>query len=93
MVDLERTWHENLDKYKRNLEEIRRVKISRDRKQSSVEEFLIAPVLFNAALANYCRHQKEFKDAVQEAKSSFREDRFRIFEEIITKVIPEEIPK
>ena len=93
IVDLERTWHENLDKYKRNLEEIRRVKISRGKKQSSIEEFLIAPVLFNAALAKYCRHQKEFEDSFQEAKTSFGEYKFRIFENILARVVPGEVPK
>jgi len=93
IVDLERTWHENLYKYERNLEEIRRVNISRGDKQSSIEEFLIAPVLFNAALAKYCHHQKEFEDAIQEAKSNFRIDKFQIFEEILTKVVPGELRK
>jgi len=93
IVDPERTWHENLDKYKRNLEEIRRVKISRGKKQSSIEEFLIAPVLFNAALAKYCRHQKEFEDAIQEAKSNFRGDKLQIFLDVLTKVVPGELPK
>jgi len=91
MVDLERTWHENLDKYKRNLEEIRRIKISGGIKRSSIEESLITPVLFNAALTKYCRRQKEFEDAVREAKSSFSDDTFRIFEDVLTKVVPGEL--
>ena len=93
IVDLERTWQENLYKYKRNLEEIRRAKINRDEKQSSIEEYLIAPILFNAALAKYCNHQKDFDDSVWEAKSILRVYKFPIFEDLLTKVVPGEIRK
>lgn len=92
IVDLERTWQKNHNQYKQNLEDMKQLKGEKYDK-SSKERIIVKAVLFNAVLAKYCRHQKEFENAVQEAKSSFRDDKFRIIEDVLTKVVPGELRK
>lgn len=91
-VDLERSWQKNQNQYKQNLEDIKQLKGEKYDK-SSMERIIVKAVLFNAALTKYCRRQKEFENVVQEAKSSFRDDKFRIFEDVLTKVVPGDLRK
>lgn len=92
IVDLERTWEKNLNQYKQNLVEMREPKNEKYDKQT-MQRLVIKAVLFNAALAKYCRHQKELKEAMEEAKSRLEKEDFELLKVILSKLNPGELPK
>ena len=92
IVDLERTWEKNLNQYKQNLVDIRQPKNEKYDKQT-MRRLVIKAVLFNAALTKYCRHQKELKEVMEEAKSKLEKEDFEVFKVILGKVNPGELPK
>jgi len=94
IVDLERTWRENLSQYKQNLEDIKGLKDEKyDYGKDSVERYQTPErVLFNAVLAKYCRRQGELMQAMKEAKSILKEVDFIKLEVILNKVVPGELP-
>jgi hypothetical protein len=94
IVDLERTWRENLSEYKQNLEDIKGLKDKKyDDDKDSVEWNQIAEiVLFNAVLAKYCRHQGELMQVMKETKSILKEGD-KIIEVVLNEVVPGELPE
>jgi len=94
IVDLERTWRENLSQYKQNLEDIKGLKDEKyDYGKDSVERYQTPErVLFNTVLAKYCRHQGELMQTMKEAKSTLKEVDFIKLEVILNEVVPGELP-
>lgn len=93
VVDLKKTWTENQKKFVENKEIIKYVGSTEKMKSESRASRLAGPLLFNAVLSKYCKHEKDTRSFENIAEEELDKERLKLFKGILERVIPGELPK
>jgi hypothetical protein len=93
VVNLEKTWSENQKRFKDNKTVIKYLQTKEKIKSESRVLQLVGPLLFNAVLGTYCKHEKDTVIFLEIAKRELDQDRLKIFNDILARVIAGELPK
>ncbi len=90
-VDLEYTWQQDAAQFAKTSAEIR----GKTAPGSSPDwrRFVGADILSNAVLAKYCRRDAELKETMRIAEAELDAKQLRILNEILSRVVPGELPK
>lgn len=89
-VVLQRTWQANLQQFLINMAEIRAILANAHEKPPELAE-IADLLLFNAALAKYCKRHKEFKQTIRIAQAGTSEKGKQILQ-ILAEIVPGELP-
>ena len=90
-ADINRTWKENSKEYNESVKRINYVK--RYVKDQDSLSSLAPDLIFSAMLTKYCNKKDELSNILITAKSCLTKEDNKKFSDIVTDVIPQEVPK
>ncbi len=93
VVNLEKTWKENQQRLNQNIGLIDIVLKDKKMDSESKANELSDPLLFHSVLAKYCKHKAELDDFLDLARKKLDENKMTIFLQILSGVIPGELPR
>jgi len=92
MVNLDKTWTENQKRFNDNRAIINDILSNKKMNSESKVTWLSGPLLFNAVLGKYCKRQTDMDSFLRIANKKLYRKSLRIFNEILTGVVPGELP-
>ncbi len=93
VVNLEKTWSENQKRFAENKGIIKYIQTKEKMTPESRASQLTGPLLFNAVLGKYCKHEKNTNSFNELAKKELDQERLKLFKAILARVKPGELPK
>lgn len=92
-VNLDKTCIENHKAFNDNQRRINYIKAREKLGSESRVEQIVGPLLFNAVISKYCKHEKDANSFVKIAMNELNEDGIRSFNDILAQIIPGELPE
>ena len=93
LVNLEKTRSENQKRFNQNREIIRELLNNKKIDPESLVTELSGSLLYNAVLSKYCNRQADLDSILKIAKRVLDAKRLKIFNDILSRVVPGELPK
>lgn len=93
LVNLAKTWSENQKRFNQDREVIQELLNNKKIDPESLITEITGSLLFNAVLSKYCNRQADLDSILKITKQVLDAKRLKIFQNILSRVVPGELPK